>query len=351
MIIKPALLHFKFDGFVDLPSEVDDMVDSDVQTDYNGNKWELNLFPGGVYDDAGEPGWISLSLHYKGKKTLDVACRLAVKNVNGEIIQKEDYDYTYLPGFYDDCGNYQFMLRDQILDPNNNILKDGALYIDVTIQVKDKQEEHYNPESKLSTNMLKLLESGDGADASFKVGDQTFSVHSNILRSNAPILASHLHKSEAESAVIIEGLSAVVFKLVLDFVYSEQRPSKQEMLEHGKNLIDSANRYELVDLKMTVEHLLVREHAQSCALLKEYAITFLRLNAKEVLGSDYSKCLKESCELLTEVLILFANSDNDEDTTVNELRKELGKMKLDVDGSKDALVKRLEEAKSQTKIV
>lgn len=34
-------------------------------------------------------------------------------------------------------------------------------------------------------------------------------------------------------------------------------------------------------------------------------------------------------------------------TTVTELRKELGKRKLDVDGSKKTLVARLEEAKRQ----
>eukprot|EP00956_Cyclotella_meneghiniana_P016812 scaffold26860_cov62-Cyclotella_meneghiniana.AAC.7 len=363
MLIKPALLHFRFDGFADLPSEVDQYVTSDVQTDCNGNKWMVKLYPGGESDDP-EQGWISLYLHSVEKK-VDVAYRLAVKNVDGEFIQKLDYDFAFLLGEddYSGYGSSEFILRDKILDPNNNILKNGALCVDVTIQVKDNKDDHYKPKSKLAQKMMKLLESGDGADTSFKVGSSTFPVHSQVLRSNAPILANHLPKPTKKSSMTIQGVREAVFQLMLAFVYAEQYPSDKEMLEHGKELIDAANKYELVDLKMAVEHVLVRERilttenvsdyilfadAQSCPLLKEYAIAFLRLNAKEVIESEHSKCLKESGELLAEIMVLFAGGNEGEETlTVNELRKELGKRDLDVDGSKEALVARLEEAKRQ----
>ena len=362
MLIKPALLHFRFDGFADLPSEVDSSVESDVQTDCNGNKWKLVLYPGGQ-SDADKPGWIGLYLHAEAnKESLDAAFRLALKNVNKAVAREVDFDYEFevdSTGY----GSCIFMKRDKILDPNNNILKNGALCIDVTVQVKDKKEEHYKPESKLAQKMMKLLESGDGADTSFKVGSSTFPVHSQILRSNAPILANHLPKSTKKSSMVIRGIPAAVFKLMLEFIYTEQYPSDEKVLEHGKELIDAANKYELVDLKMAVEHVLVRVRilttenvsdyilfadAQSCPLLKEYAITFLRLNAKEVIESEHSKCLKESGELLAEIMVLFAGGNEGEETlTVNELRKELGKRDLDVDGSKEALVSRLEEAKRQ----
>lgn len=165
----------------------------------------------------------------------------------------------------------------------------------------------------------------------------------------------------------MKGLSPIVFQLVLAFVYAEQNPSDKEMLEHGKALIDAANKYELVDLKMAVQHVLVRERiinttnvsdyilfadAKSCPLLKEYAVTFFLLNAEDVLKSEHSKCLKDSSELLAEMLLLVAGSNGGtltvKDTmSVNELRLELGKRKLDVEGSKEVLVSRLEEAKRQ----
>ena len=82
--------------------------------------------------------------------------------------------------------------------------------------------------------------------------------------------------------------------------------------------------------------------AKSCPLLKEYGITFLRMNAKAVLKSEHSLRLRESNELLTEVVVL--SNEVDETLNVNELRKELGKRKLDVDGSKEVLLSRLEIA-------
>ena len=67
-----------------------------------------------------------------------------------------------------------------------------------------------------------------------------------------------------------------------------------------------------------------------------------------MIESEYSKCLKESGELLAEIMVLFAGCSGGEETlSVNELRKELGKRELDVDGSKEALVARLAEAKRQ----
>ena len=254
------------------------------------------------------------------------------------------------------------MKRNEILDPSKNILKDGALCIDVTIQVKDKKAAHYKVEGELPNKMLKLLRSGERSDATFAVAGEIIKVHSCIIHHNAPILAKHLDQDDT-SGVIIDGISAEVFQHVLNFVYAEKYPSDKEILKFGKELIDAANRYELTGLKMTVEHALVRERiltmenvsdyilfadAQSCPLLKEYAITYFLLNAREVLKSEHSQCLRESGELLSEIMMIMTDNNTDGETlSVNELRLELGKRKLDVDGSKEALLSRLEKAKRQ----
>ena len=90
--------------------------------------------------------------------------------------------------------------------------------------------------------------------------------------------------------------------------------------------------------------------AQSCPLLKEYAISFFLTHRKEVMKSEHSKCLRDSAELLSENILHMNDGKDNTDfdgMTVNELRKELRKRKLDEDGSKEALVSRLEEAKRQ----
>jgi len=358
MSLKPVLLHFKYDGFADLTTEVNSSVESDVQTDCNGNKWYLELYPGGE-DYTAKEGWVGLYLWNDNRDfpstTLDAKFSLAVKDADGATHCETHENHSALPG---DCctGSAIYMKRTVILNPSNNILRDGALCIDVTIQFRDKKHEHYHPKNKLAKKMMKLLESGERSDASFKVGDRIFPVHTNILHNNAPILANHLDQDQT-SEFIIEGISSSVFWMVLAYVYAEQYPSDEKLLKYGKEIIDAANKYELPDLKMAVEHVLVRERilttknvcdyilfadAKSCPFLKEYAITFLRANAKEVLQSDHSLRLRESSELLTEVVVL--SNEVDDTLNVNELRKELGKRKLDVDGSKEILLSRLEEA-------
>jgi hypothetical protein len=83
-------------------------------------------------------------------------------------------------------------------------------------------------------------------------------------------------------------------------------------------------------------------------LLKEYATSFFLLHFRDVLKSEHSKCLLDSGELLSEIMSLMADEHEGKKTmSVSQLRKELGKRKLDVDGSKETLVSRLEEAKRQ----
>ena len=134
-------------------------------------------------------------------------------------------------------------------------------------------------------------------------------------------------------------------------------------MKHDKELIGAANKYELVEMKIVVENTLVKERilteenvcdyilfadGQSCALLKEYAISFFIVHHQEVLKSKYLDQLKQSGELMSEIMLLMG-SESDK-TNVNELRKELKKRELDIDGSRDVLVSGLNEAKLQRRI-
>eukprot|EP00956_Cyclotella_meneghiniana_P011027 scaffold15443_cov50-Cyclotella_meneghiniana.AAC.6 len=358
MLTKPALLRFKFDGFADLPTEVDREVESEVQTDCNGNKWYLMLYPGGQ-SDSSEQGWISLYLYPKEiKEPLDIAYSMAVKDSKGNVVKNDDGDCILQPvgdEDIDNIGNRQFMKRAEILDSSNNTLRDGALSIEVTIQVKPSlQDDLYECEHSLFSKMEHLLESGERSDATFKVGGEIFNVHSLIVHSNAPsILANQLNQN-------IQGILPEVFRHILRFVYTEFCPCTSEVLKYGKELIDAANRYELVELKVDVENVLLSERimkrenvsdwilfadAQCCPLLKEYAISYFLLDPKRILKSEHSKRLRESGEVLSEIMMLMA--DEEGGMTVTELRKELGKRDLDVDGSKETLAARLEIAKRQ----
>ena len=267
---------------------------------------------------------------------------------------------------YDNAhGNPRLMKRATILDGVNNILnKDGELCIDVTIQVKDKLEELYDPNKvgKHQDDMLKLLGNKEKADVSVNIGGTIFNLHSLILDNNAPILADYCKQNNGSGEnENIGDMTPVVFQMIIEYVYSGYRPHERDVGIYGKKLIDAANRFELVELKLAVERIFVRERlldntnvadyilfadSQSCPLLKEYAISYFLLHAKEILKSDSSKSLRESGDLLSEIIMLVSGQDED-GMSVNELREELSRRNVDVDGSKEALISRLDEAKRQ----
>ena len=348
MKFKPALLHFKFNNFATLDSKPDHETFSEIQTDCNGHEWKMELWPGGHRDDD-EPGWIGLDLHVENEDLLDVRCTFSVKDANGSTSVECGDDNEYFVWGYN-----KIMKRSVILDEKNRILQNGALCIDVGIQVKDDKDYLFQPKSDHSKNMLNLLRSGEDADTFFIVGGREVMIHKPIIKAHAPLLASHCGSS-------INAIKPEVFQLLLEHIYSGNKPTKEDVLEHGKGLIDAANKYELVGLKMFVENTLVSERvltvenvaeyilfadAKCCPLLKEYAFAFFSVHSKQVLKLETSKCLKESGELLSEIILSMNPGNGEEDiSTVNELRKELGKLGLDVDGSKDALVSRLQEAK------
>jgi speckle-type POZ protein len=370
MSAKPVLLHFKFDNFANLPSEVGSYVFSDEQTACNGNKWKLRLFPGGQRG-AAEQGYIGLFLHSCNTESIEAKHNLSIINDRGVCALNRCNTFRTFDDDTNGWGDDLFKKRSDILDPAREFLKDGALCIDATIQVKPKKYDIVQPQSPHSKNMLRLLKSSEDADVSFTVGTQTFLAHSIIIKASSPILANYCNRTaslveenDSIAAKSIEDISPKAFQIILEHIYSGNFPTNKDAIKYDKELINAANKYDLVELKMTVENILVQEcvmtkenvseyivfaDSKCCPLLKEYALSYFVLHCKDILKSEHSQILRESGELLSEIIILtgLGSDAGIGSMSVAQLRKELRKRKLDLDGSKESLVSRLEEAKRQ----
>ena len=351
MSAKPVLLHFKIANFAQLKSTIGSKSTQRPQVDCNGNSWSLVVYPGGAKHEG--EGWVGLFLQSYNGESHNVKFTLCVKDTFGNTVR----EYTGCGSATSLFGRYKFLERTRVLDEANNILVGGSLTVNATIQIKSKSGELFRPTEHISNRMLNLLESGKDSDTTIKVSNKYFRVHSLILGNNAPGIASFC---DPKKTTVIKDTTPAVFKIILEYVYSGFDPTLDETMLYAKELIDGANKYELVDLKMAVENMLVQEciinkenvadyivfaDAQCCALLKEYAISYFALHAKEILKSEHSKNLRESSQLLSEIIIGMSE-DRDADT-VTKLRKQLGKRNLDVDGTKDTLIARLEDAKKQ----
>ncbi|KAL7536735.1 hypothetical protein ACHAXR_007371 [Thalassiosira sp. AJA248-18] len=103
--------------------------------------------------------------------------------------------------------------------------------------------------------------------------------------------------------------------------------------------------------------------AKTCPLLKEYAISFFVTRADDLLSLESSKKVKDSPELMEELMIAVAKDrdmykekakagiifQNPSRVTVGELRRKLDERGLGVDGSKEILVSRLEGSNKRLK--
>jgi hypothetical protein len=101
-------------------------------------------------------------------------------------------------------------------------------------------------------------------------------------------------------------------------------------------------------MKNVVDYLLFAE-ANDCALLKEYALTYFVLHVEDVLNSKQTKKLQEYPDLMKEVLIAVAKGNKKSARhspirmmSVSEMRRELALRGINVNGSKEVLISRLE---------
>ncbi len=96
-----------------------------------------------------------------------------------------------------------------------------------------------------------------------------------------------------------------------------------------------------------VAHWIQYADAKTCPLLKECAMEYFVARAKGVMKTESFKTLKQSPRLMEE-LLLAATVERDgrladavNMLSVNDLRMELNHLEMDVDGSKEMLVRRL----------
>ena len=381
MAMQTSLLRFKFDHFENLPSEPGKFIHSETQTDCDGNEWKLELFPGGSggrcnasHVDANEDEdstFISLYLCNEGNYDTKLKCSLIMRNASGlEVVETKVAEQIHAGG---DTGYREFTKRSFILNRTNGVLVNGALIIDADIQIRRDRNTYHVLPNPFAKQVLNLLESGDRADVAFKIDDTIIPAHKFILDTSAPIIAGFCQGSDIKSPVLIKDTTVKVFRHVLRYVYGGDIPNKKDVLNIGKEIINAADKFDIAGLKMAVEtdfvacrvidvsnvaDYLLFAHSKTCPLLKEYAISYFVSRKKDIVNSDSLGKVNESAELLKEPMeAVINNSDSIARTEktgfrvmgVDTLRKKLEEEDLDIDGSREILVARLESSNASKK--
>ena len=232
-----------------------------------------------------------------------------------------------------------------------------------------------------------------GKNANEGITDTTeiiVNAHRLILKISAPTLAQ---LCESDTPVPIFGVRPIIFKTVLDYVYGNDVPdsmwraaamtndeetsssSSSSLKGVAIELCNAGNQFGIVGLKLLAEtkilehpgisisnfsDLILYADAKNCALLKERAIEYYVVNARAIRCHPSYVRVRESAMILDELMDALlsrpirrsvstmssggggGDEDVDYDTMgVNLLRRTLNARRLDVDGSREMLIRRL----------
>ncbi|KAL3762575.1 hypothetical protein ACHAW5_003113 [Stephanodiscus triporus] len=382
VVHKSANVTVRFDGFAGLPAQRGERVHSDIFTCL-GNEWELDVFPGGLA--GAREGIVSVFLSNMSEASINVECGFSIKDCRDRKMKPHIFGPLGSADNTDAWGFNNFATRSKILDS----LVDGALIIEVQLKLVDPPTQTRppfipeNPSCKIIQGMFMDEES---ADIVFEVGGGesesnakkkaktlpvTFPAHRLILRKCSPTLAELCGSGGDKTTPIpIPDVSPDVFHHLLFHLYGG-KVTDDDMKSHAKEIIDAADRYGVVDLKLAAEACLVETTAfsvenlldlllyaesKNCALLKEAAMDFMLENRGEVLEKvsfdDAPGAFVRDVLAALERGASKDSTDGDSGTDlsamrISELRWKAHENGLNVDGSREMLIAALKEVSDE----
>ena len=361
----------------------------------HGHKWRLEIYPGGESQQDHDFGFVSFYLGCPSANNINhgdrcVLAELKVFLCTQDLTKRIQYGvglkYSYSSAtHYHPAGWDRFMKRRDLV--KDFLWDDGSLVFEVEIRIRQnasasqkKAAAIWTPSNTVCADMLKMLDSADGDNSNviFEVGKATkkkkkgkelFHAHRNIILTRAPILASLTEDIEDGTPIPVEDMDPGVFRKILRFVYGGEVPPKDVLKDEARTLIQAADRFGVTGLKLSAEaelasssinaescaELILFADGTNCAMLKEAAVDFFVAQSVDVMKSDGYEQIEQSPTITKELMLAMAagskkrpasgtSSGDIKRMRVSALRQELENKGLDVDGSKDMLVARLENA-------
>ena len=193
------------------------------------------------------------------------------------------------------------------------------------------------------------------ADVVFSIGATEYYAHKSILALRCKKLYEIAIGYGENVPIPIENTSEMVFKCILEFVYTVKLPTLTTR-DLAKEVLIAADFYECIQLKLYVESVivdkfLVPENAAelllfadsySCALLKEKTTKRLVKDPSNLKKAKEWSIIKDSPSLLLECFEAVT-SEHGYESDIAGLRDSCQKQNLEVDGSRQVLTERLQK--------
>lgn len=241
-----------------------------------------------------------------------------------------------------------------------------TLVVKVDVQVDVQAIKHWRPPSNLVGSLTKLYQSKEGADVCFNVNGARIVAHKCILSMQNSNLAELAVESGTE--IPLTDMDPDLFETMILFHYTEEIPSNFNV-ENAVDLLKLADKYGVVNLKMTMEAIIVESKTllsqescielllladtHNCALLREAAVGMVVSHMPQIMESkEWEAVLREPtlvhdimlCQVSRSGAMTTGKTHKLDKFRVATLRKRAHEKGLDVEGSRKVLIKRLKEA-------
>ena len=363
-----------FAGFAALPRAVGDYTDG-PEAELHGHTWKLCIYPGGAKEEYKDD--LSMYLYLcepdpeagvKADVTLRVINHAGRADKVGTLPAGRIFARREPPHTGPAWGSAIFISRADVRNATKGWLKDGALTVEADLRVYSKTPPVWSPPSRVTSDLLRLFESGESSDVTFVVDEERIHAHRLVLLAQSPVLSSLC--ADADADIEISEVSPAVFKEVLRFTYCDElsSPDVLSTADGARAVLTAADRFGVTRLKQLAEIELATRHlsvesaadlllladAHSCPQLKESATELFVSKAPEVMATAGWARLSASASLLAELMAEgFSPNKRPRDDDgegaadrvkrmrVSELRRELADADLDTDGARGALEERL----------
>ena len=370
-----------YHGFKDLSTEASHGIISPPFS-CNGEWWELSIFHEGEVPDR----YVAVYLYLISAGCVSATFDVGIVNKNGVVVQKCHRTKNFI-GLNDYTGWEDFIKRSDIVDPSKAVLDDYGT-LKVRVQMKEEPKTAFVPPNPFTSLMKSIFLDEASSDVCFEVSapvkeeesdvaasDDLFHAHRLVLDTCAPMLAALCGSSDDGEMVVatITDVNPNIFRHLLFYVYGGSVP-KDDLREYAKDIIDAADKFSIVNLKLEAEKAyvdsteitidnvmdnLLYADAMNCFLLKELAIDFLADNGEELLDNSVSfNDLPE--HVIKDVIVAVTRKkkkavaevayDYNKGTfcaralslmSVSDLRRKLYYLDLDVDGSRETMIEAL----------
>ena len=376
-----------FHGFAELPTNSGTGVRRVRTPEFScfGHRWEVIIYPEGLagLGGEGEPleGYAAFFLFHKSSESIEACYKVVMKHPTDQsktICVGDPMSTIGAEGSGENArGKADFAKSEGMLEYLNN----GTLTLEIHLRTnKQPESTRFAPSNPFNCNMLKGFNNEEKSDVKFEVGGEvesapdrckrakttatTFHAIHAILDLNAPALAD-MCKPGDEAAVSINGVEPDIFRMLLYFCYGGM-VSDVELGANAKAIIDAADRFGIVNLKLQAEVVLAEQteitvdnmldnllyaNSKNLAHFQEKIMDFVAENGDKIVGNVSFSSVPG--ELITDILTAFSRGKNFRDEAapedgfkfmrVGELRKQLHDKGLCIDGSRETMIALLKE--------